>query len=156
MPKLDPASARKTLNVRTNACRKRCRNLLPFKSVKKSEKSVQGAILSRNRPKARSPGGGLSGATAPREWPQVRARVMRRNAAAQRKKKQENLKKKKQKRSAIVKAAGGAAAYAKKAKDRAKNYIKNKGKILRDASKRRKKGKKPKFQYTSFNPYLDS
>lgn len=68
----------------------------------------------------------------------------------------EIVKKKMKKLSQRVKDAGGAAAYAKKKKARAKDYIKNKAKILRDSSKRRKKNKKPKFQYTSFEPYLDS
>ena len=68
----------------------------------------------------------------------------------------EIVKKKMQKLSKRVKDAGGAAAYSKKKKERAKDYIKNRAKVLRASSKRRKKGKKPKFQYTSFEPYLDS
>ena len=90
--KWEPKSARKESDVRKYASRKRCRNLVPFKSFKKSEKSVQGAILSRIRPKESGTSGGLSGAAAPRGRPQVRARVIRKKGAAERNKKQERKK----------------------------------------------------------------
>ena len=72
---------------------------------------------------------------------------------------EELLEVKKKKRQTLAKikaAAGGAASWMKKKKDRAKDYAKNKIAILRDAKKRRKKNKKKSFEYSSFEPYLDS
>ena len=87
--KWEPKSARKGSGVRTNANQKRCWNWVPFKSFKKSEKSVQGVILSRKGAKDRSTGGGLSGAAAPKGRSQVHARVKRKKGTAERKKNQE-------------------------------------------------------------------
>ena len=63
-----------------------------FQKHPKIKKTSQGAIFSRKRVRGSSPGGQFSGARAPRERPQVRARVKRKKGAAERKKKQERKK----------------------------------------------------------------